>query len=51
LVVRRNLIVADARYVVLASRLNAELLTDDFRLANTRYLRALHVRTLPSSAR
>jgi predicted nucleic acid-binding protein len=48
---RHDLVVADALYVVLALRLDAELLTDGFRLANAPKLPAgLRVRTLPSSA-
>lgn len=47
---RKNIIVADALYVVLAVRLGAPLLTDDQKLANAPTLPAgLQVLTLPAT--
>lgn len=46
---RHNLVIADALYVVLALRLNADLITGDLRLANAPNLPpGLNVVTLPS---
>jgi predicted nucleic acid-binding protein len=46
---RHNLVIADALYVVLAVRLNADLVTGDRRLANAPNLApGLNVLTLPS---
>jgi predicted nucleic acid-binding protein len=46
---RHNLVIADAVYVVLAIRLNADLITGDLRLANAPNLPpGLNVVTLPS---
>jgi predicted nucleic acid-binding protein len=46
---RHNLMIADALYVVLALRLNADLITGDLRLANAPNLPpGLNVVTLPS---
>ena len=46
---RYNLVIADALYVVLALRLNADLITGDLRLANAPNLPpGLNVVTLPS---
>jgi len=46
---RHNLVIADALYVVLAPRLNADLITGDLRLANAPNLPpGLNVVTLPS---
>ena len=48
---RNNLVVADALYVVLAVRLGADLLTDDYRLAKAPTLpRGLTVLTLPGGS-